>query len=160
MMIDWHILCCLFNDFIIPTELFFMGIHFNTAFGIHEQSLHLKAKRAEILANNIANADTPHFKAKDIDFKGMLNQAQSKHHTEFQTSRLQKTHSVHINSRPSSEEVSLLYRIPLQPDTGDGNTVETQIEQTQFAENAMQYQTSLGFLNARIKGLLSAIRGE
>ncbi len=137
-----------------------MAINFNTAFGIHESALSLKAKRAEVLANNLANADTPNFKARDIDFQQALINQQSK-----MNSSLHKTHFNHIDSKYGDSKVGgeipgLSYRIPFQPDTGDGNTVEAQIEQTKFAENAMQYQASLTFLTGRIKGLLSAIKGE
>ena len=132
-----------------------MAINFDTAFGIHESALNMKAKRAEVLANNLANADTPNFKARDIDFQTALKNQQTK-----MNSSLNKTHFRHIDTKIGGEIPGLSYRIPLQPDTGDGNTVEAQIEQTKFAENAMQYQASLTFLNGRIKGLLSAIKGE
>ena len=132
-----------------------MAINFDTAFGIHESAISMKAKRAEVLANNLANADTPNFKARDIDFQTALKNQQSK-----SNSSLDKTHFRHIDSKMGNEIPGLSYRIPLQPDTGDGNTVEAQVEQTKFAENAMQYQASLTFLNGRIKGLMSAIKGE
>lgn len=132
-----------------------MAINFNNALGIHESALQLKALRAEVIANNLANADTPNYKARDIDFQQILINQQSK-----TTSSLNKTHFNHIDSATSGEIPGLSYRIPLQPDTGDGNTVEAQIEQTNFAQNAMQYQASLTFLTGRIKGLLSAIKGE
>ena len=132
-----------------------MAINFDSAFGIHEIALNLRAERAEVLASNLANADTPHFKARDIDFSKALEQASSK-----RQSGLVQTHEKHFNSQIGTEIPGLSYRIPLQPDTGDGNTVEAQIEQTKFAENAMQYQASLTFLSGRIKGLMSALRGE
>ncbi|MBV1910129.1 MAG: flagellar basal body rod protein FlgB [Kangiellaceae bacterium] len=132
-----------------------MAINFEKAFGIHEAALNLKAQRAEVIANNLANADTPNFKARDIDFKKALQLAQSTNN-----SSLSKTHSAHMDSRIGTEIPGLSYRIPFQPDTGDGNSVEAQIEQTKFAENAMQYQTSLRILNGRIKGLITAIKGE
>jgi len=132
-----------------------MAISFDKAFGIHEVALNLRAERAEVLANNLANADTPHFKARDIDFAKAFQQASSSHQ-----SGLVRTHEKHFDSRIGTEIPGLSYRIPLQPDTGDGNSVEAQIEQTKFAENAMQYQASLTFLSGRIKGLISAIRGE
>ena len=132
-----------------------MSISFDKAFGIHEAALNLKAQRAEVIANNLANADTPNFKARDIDFSKALEQARNS-----QTSGLSRTHKSHIDSRIGTEIPGLSYRIPFQPDTGDGNSVEAQIEQTKFAENAMQYQASLTFLNSRIKGLLGAIKGE
>lgn len=132
-----------------------MSINFNNAFGIHEAALNIRSQRAEVLANNLANADTPNFKARDIDFSKALEQAQSN-----QSSSLKRTHQLHLDSSIGTEIPGLSYRIPLQPDTGDGNTVDAQIEQTKFAENAMQYETTLRFLDGKIKGLLTAIRGE
>ena len=132
-----------------------MSINFNNAFGIHEAALSIRAQRAEVLANNLANADTPNFKAKDIDFSQALKLAQTN-----QTSGLQKSHAAHIDSQIGTEIPGLSYRIPLQPDTGDGNSVDAQFEQTQFAENAMQYETSLRMLDGKIKGLITAIRGD
>ena len=132
-----------------------MAINFDKAFGIHEAALNLKAQRAEVIANNLANADTPNFKARDFDFYKALQMASNS-----QQSGLRRTHVGHIDSHIGTEIPGLSYRIPLQPDTGDGNSVEAHIEQTKFAENAMQYQASLTFLSGRIKGLISAIRGE
>jgi len=132
-----------------------MAINFDKAFGIHESALNLKAQRAEVLANNLANADTPNFKARDIDFDKALQVAVSNQH-----SGLRRTHFNHMDSNIGNEIPGLSYRIPLQPDTGDGNSVEAQVEQTKFAENSMHYQASLTFLNSKIKGLLTAIKGE
>ncbi|MDH5432588.1 MAG: flagellar basal body rod protein FlgB [Gammaproteobacteria bacterium] len=134
-----------------------MSINFNKAFGIHETALNLRAKRAEVLANNMANADTPDFKARDIDFSKALLMAQSQ---TSDSNSLNRTHDKHIDSMSGTEMTDLLYRIPVQPDTGDGNSVDVQVEQAKFAENAMQYQTTLRFLNGKIKGLLLAIKGE
>lgn len=132
-----------------------MAINFDKALGVHENALVIRAKRAEVLANNLANADTPNFKARDIDFKQALQQAASN-----QNSDLKRTHVAHLDSQLGSEIPGLSYRIPLQPDTGDGNSVDAQIEQTKFAENAMQYQASLNFLDSKFKGLVRAIKGE
>ena len=132
-----------------------MAINFDKALGIHEKALVIRAKRAEVLANNLANADTPNFKARDIDFQKALQQALSN-----QNSDLKRTHAVHLDSQLGSEIPGLSYRIPMQPDTGDGNSVDAQIEQTKFAENAMQYQASLSFLDGKFKGLVRAIKGE
>jgi len=132
-----------------------MAISFDKAFGLHEVALNLKAQRAEVIASNLANADTPNFKARDIDFEQALKLVNSQ-----RASKLSRTHESHIDSRIGTEIPGLSYRIPYQPDTGDGNSVEAQIEQTKFAENAMQYQASLTFLNSKIKGLMRAIKGE
>jgi flagellar basal-body rod protein FlgB len=132
-----------------------MSISFDKAFGIHESALNIRAERAKVLASNLANADTPNYKARDVDFSQALKQAQIS-----QTSGLIKSHSLHMDSHIGTEIPGLSYRIPMQPDTGDGNTVDAQVEQTKFAENAMQYETSLRFLDGKIKGLMTAIRGE
>ncbi|HEX4911043.1 MAG TPA: flagellar basal body rod protein FlgB [Permianibacter sp.] len=133
-----------------------MTINFNKAFGIHEQALDVQSRRSAVLANNIANADTPGFKARDIDFRQALQNAMHAN----QSSGLARTDSRHFsgNSRYLSTEQQ--YRVPMQPDTGDGNTVDANVEQAAFAQNAIQYQTSLTFLNSKIRGLLTAIRGE
>ena len=132
-----------------------MAINFEKAFGVHEAALNIRSQRAEVLANNLANADTPNFKARDIDFSKALLQAQSNSAT-----GLKRTSTQHMDSRIGTEVPGLSYRIPFQPDTGDGNSVDARVEQTKFAENAMQYQTSLRLLDGKIKGLMHAIRGE
>ena len=132
-----------------------MSINFEKAFGVHEAALNIRSKRAEVLAENLANADTPNFKAKDIDFSKALLQAQSN-----QSSGLKRTHTAHLDSQIGTDIPGLSYRIPFQPDTGDGNSVDAQVEQAKFAENAMQYQATLRFLDGKVKGLLQAIKGE
>ena len=111
-------------------------------FGIHGKALELRSQRLGLLASNIANAATPGFKARDIDFKTALADAERTGET-----------------TGTAAENNLLYRVPLQPSL-DGNTVELNTEQTQFAENAVQYQTTLSFLNGRIGTLTRALRGE
>ena len=121
--------------------------------GLHAQALVLRSRRNEILASNIANAATPNFKARDIDFDTELRRAQG-------INPITTTHRDHINvgnGNPGGMEMK--YRVPLNPAL-DGNTVETAVEQMQFSENVMRYQSSLSFLNNRITGLLSAIKGE
>jgi flagellar basal-body rod protein FlgB len=132
-----------------------MPVSFQTAFGIHEKALVLKARRSQVLASNLANADTPNYKARDIDFKSVLNQAQPLQ----RPVQLEATHAQHIRTDASKMPVTLLYRIPEQASL-DGNTVDSKVEQAEFAENAVQYQASLTILGARIRGLRSAIRGE
>jgi len=121
-------------------------------FGIHANALMLRGQRARLLASNLANADTPGYKATDIDFQAALrNELKG-------TTALQVTHAAHFPS-PGGQGSEALYRIPYQPSI-DGNTVDTQIEQAAFAENALGYEASLQFLNSRISGLIQAIRGE
>ena len=123
-------------------------------FGIHEQALRLRGQRSEVLASNLANADTPGYKARDFDFQAMLRK-------EMQPPvRLASTHSGHIKTDSAVvASTQMGYRIPQQPSL-DGNTVEVEREQTEFSANAMRYQASLRFLDGRIKGLMLAIKGN
>ncbi len=123
-------------------------------FGIHEQALKLRGRRAEVLAANIANADTPGYKARDFDFRKMLQQEAG------QVTRLATTQPGHIQPESGLVPPSQMeYRVPSQPSL-DGNTVDTQLEHTAFASNAIEYQASLQFLNGRIRSLMTAIRGQ
>lgn len=133
-----------------------MGISFDKALGIHEQALTVQSRRTALLANNLANADTPGYKAQDIDFHRVLQQA-SKGQSSF---ALARTDTKHISSQSRYLSSEAQFRVPLQPDTGDGNTVDPNIEQAAFAQSAIQYQTSLTFLGNKFKALVTAIRGE
>jgi flagellar basal-body rod protein FlgB len=115
-------------------------------------ALSLRQKRLEILGSNIANAATPNFKARDIDFASAYKNATS-------GGDLVITASNHIGFAGQGLEPSSLYRVPVSPSL-DGNTVELHIEQVQFAENATRYEATLQFLNGRIRTLRSALRGE
>jgi flagellar basal-body rod protein FlgB len=121
---------------------------------IPARALQLRSQRAEVLAANMANADTPYYKAMDFDFSAMLRDAANSGIT------LDTTNVSHIKS-PASDpsNVELKYRLPYQSSM-DGNTVETEVEQAQFAENAVQYQAAFTLLNGRIKSLLTAIKGD
>lgn len=130
-----------------------MAINFNNALGIHPQALMLREKRSEVLAANLANADTPDYKARDLDFKAVLSQTLSNQ------SGLSVTDQRHVNSSNTLLGADLRYRNPQQPSL-DGNTVEAHIEQAKYAENAVQYQASLQFINNKFSGLMTAIRGE
>lgn len=130
-----------------------MAISFDKALGIHERALELRVQRAQVLANNLANADTPDFKARDFDFQAALNQAQS------DSLPLELTNSRDIAGSGNSGDPQLLYRIPSQPSI-DGNTVDTQAELSDYTRNAMDFQASFQFLNSRMKGLMSAIKGD
>jgi flagellar basal-body rod protein FlgB len=105
--------------------------------GIHAAALKLRSQRLDIIASNIANAATPGYKARDLDFGAALAAAG--------------------NGQPATAP-SLRYRVPVQASL-DGNTVELATEQTAFAENAIQYRASLSFLSGRIQTLMSAIKG-
>jgi len=130
-----------------------MAINFNNALGIHPQALSLREQRSEILAANLANADTPDYKARDLDFSSVLQQ------TLQSETRINKTNAGHLEASDSVLGADLLYRNPHQASL-DGNTVEAHVEQAKYAENAVQYQASLRFINNKFAGLMSAIRGE
>lgn len=131
-----------------------MAISFDKAFGIHQHTIGARAARSEVLASNIANADTPNYKARDLDFSEALARAKSQ-----QGFQLQRTNSAHI---PATRQVSseIGYRVPDQPDTGDGNTVNLQTEKTLFMQNGMEYQASLSFLTSKVQSLKKSIKGE
>ena len=131
-----------------------MTISFDKAFGIHQHALVARSERAELLAGNLANADTPGYKAKDMDFQSALSQAQS--NQGFSLSRTSQQHFAVELAPPGTVQ----FRVPNQPDTGDGNTVDVQTERNNYMENALQYQASLEFLNGKINGLMKAIKGD
>lgn len=132
-----------------------MAISINKVMQYHETALLLRSKRSEVLASNIANANTPGYKAQDFDFSRALQQAQSS-----QQSSMIKTHPNHYGTSSNSVDVSMQYIVPFQTGTGDGNTVDLPSMQTAFAKNAMEYQMSMRFLNSKIKGMMSALKGE
>lgn len=135
-----------------------MNISFSNALGIHEQALELRTKRAEVLANNIANADTPGFKARDIDFHALLKQqTQGMAGDSLELSATNGKH-LPVNQDPFSSD-GLLYRLPSQPSI-DGNTVDSQTEKAEFMKNTLDYQSSFQFLSSRFKSLSNAIKGE
>ena len=123
-------------------------------FSIHDEALALRARRADVLASNLANADTPHYKARDIDFRDVLANAQG------ESVALQRTQAGHMTLGDQGLlGAQMGYRIPTQASL-DGNTVDAQQEQARFSENAVQYQATLTFLNGDIAGMMSALKGE
>lgn len=133
-----------------------MGISFDKALGIHPQALQVLGKRTEILSANLANADTPGFKARDVDFADALKAAVATGGA-GDIKRTQAGHQAH--GVGAGGEPDLLYRTPSQPAL-DGNTVDLEQERAAFAENNVRYQASLTFLERRFKSLISAIRGD
>ncbi len=131
-----------------------MGLNIDQAFGVHAQALKLRTERAQMLASNIANADTPHYKAVDIDFKTALANANAGGAT------MKTTHARHIPlDQGGPSDSARVYRVSTQPSL-DGNTVDIQAEQAAFSRNTVEHQASLTFLSNRIKGLLTAIKGD
>lgn len=133
-----------------------MPISFDRAFSIHDDALILRGKRSSILASNIANVDTPHYKARDIDFGAMLRAASARQGDRV---AMVSTHRDHISPASNIAEPALKYRNPLHPSL-DGNTVDAHVEQSRFAENAVFYQASFTFLNGKVNGLMKALKGE
>lgn len=129
-----------------------MTINFDKALGIHPQVLALREKRGDLLAANLANADTPGYKARDMDFKALLNQNLAL------SQPMERTHVKHLAVNQGFE-ARTLYRNPTQAAL-DGNTVEANVEQANYAENAVQYQASLQFLNNKFSSLMLALRGQ
>ncbi|WP_462379145.1 flagellar basal body rod protein FlgB [Pseudomonas sp. Marseille-QA0892] len=139
-----------------------MTISFDSALGIHEKALHFRAQRAEVLGNNLANADTPHYKARDLDFKAVLAQEADKasgRSGHFAASTTNARHIAMDGAEMNIADPALRFRIPTNPAL-DQNTVDAQVEQANYAENALQFQTSFTLLNSKFKGLITAIRGE
>jgi flagellar basal-body rod protein FlgB len=127
---------------------------FDNVFGIHEQALLLHGQRLSVLAANLANADTPNYKARDIDFAAVLGKSDQA------PLAAATTDSAHISmSDGELPEGDVKYRIPYQASL-DGNTVEMPVEQAAFAENNVRYQATLNFINSTIADLKYAIAGQ
>lgn len=122
------------------------------AFGTSPQALSILSKRSELIAANLANSDTPGYKAKDIDFRSALATAKNE-----RAGSMMATDKMHMSD--SALEQSIGYRNPTQPSL-DGNTVETDREHAAFMENSIRYQASLNFMDGKIKSILLALRGE
>ena len=126
------------------------------ALQFHQTVLTMRGYRQQLLASNIANADTPNFKARDIDFSSALQGALSSHPT---NTGLAVTSPRHIGSSGENTlGAKILYRTPVQPSI-DGNTVNMDVERTQFAENAIHYEANVALLNGQIRFMMAAIQG-
>ena len=119
---------------------------------VYSNALNLRGKRNKILASNIANAATPNYKARDVDFEVELARSLS-------VGPIKTSNDAHFAVASKNLPGKVQYRKPLQPSM-DGNTVELAVEQMEFAENSVRYQTTLNFINGKLSGLMSAIRGE
>ncbi|MBB3194116.1 flagellar basal body rod protein FlgB [Roseateles terrae] len=124
-----------------------MSIDFSKAAGVHDDALRLRAERTKVLASNIANVSTPGYQARDMDFAASL------------TSALGAGDGFAQELPLDTSGQDLLYRVPYHP-SQDGNTVELGVEQASFAQNALDFQTSLTFVNMKLKGLAKAIDGQ
>lgn len=131
-----------------------MPINFDKALGSHEKALMIQARRASMISSNIANADTPGYKARDVDFKEVLKSSGG------DMLSLQKTNSSHLQLfGTDSMGMEIKYRMPGQPSL-DGNTVDLDLEKSEFSENAVRYQTTLRFLTGRFNGIMKALKED
>ena len=151
-----------------------MPVNLDTYLGVHADALKVFSKRNEVLADNLANADTPNFKARDIDFRAALASAGSPGSTLPMTPANASAAAPNIGTAASASATTganagaagatispaeMKYRVPLAPSL-DGNTVDTQLEQAQFAQNTVRYQATLTFLSDKFRGLMTAITGQ
>jgi len=124
---------------------------FKGALGISERALGVRSQRLEVLSRNIANADTPNYKAEELDFKAMLKETSREY--------LSATHGKHYAALEEQPDDGKRFRVPFNS-SFDGNTVEISVEQAQFGQAAADYQTTLNFLENRIGGIRKALKGE
>ena len=120
-------------------------------FGIHERALAVRNQRLELIAGNIANADTPQFKARDLDFKKIL--------ASENPTPMAATHAKHYQTGELENPGGLVYRVPYNSSV-DGNTLEIRVEEANYGEAAAQYQSTLQVLEGRISGIRKALRAE
>lgn len=124
----------------------------NSALSGFEEVLRVRNQRLEVIGKNIANADTPHFKAQDVDFKTVLDRTNA-------SQAMATTDARHYDLGDAGTNDGLKYRVPFNP-SFDGNTVELQVEQAQFGKAAADYQATLTFLEQRVGGIRRALKGE
>tara|TARA_R110000823_G_scaffold47903_12_gene121853 strand:+ start:5542 stop:5931 length:390 start_codon:yes stop_codon:yes gene_type:complete len=121
--------------------------------GVSPDALNVRARRFELLSANLANVDTPGYKARDIDFAATMARVSEGR------GAMRATHPTHMQAGSGAHDMQLKYRVPTQASL-DGNTVETQQEHAAFMDNAIRYQASLNFLDGRIKSIISALKME
>ena len=124
---------------------------FDSTLGIHGKALGLRAQRMELISKNIANADTPNFKAKDLDFSAALKGVQ-------QDSHIKTTNARHITDIPGASANQIFIK-PLNA-SDNGNTVEISIEQAKYGRAAAEYQATLRFLEGDISSIRKVLRGD
>lgn len=134
-----------------------MPISFDAAFGLHERALTGRSQRAELLASNLTNADTPGYKARDLDFQAYMAQANAGMQGGQAMARTKAGHLA--GQAMAGGDGTMQFRVPLHPSL-DGNTVDAQMEKAAFARNSLDFQASFTFLSGQINTLRSAIRGD
>lgn len=129
-----------------------------TYFQPQETALKLSAYRQEVLASNIANADTPNYKARDFDFGMAYRQARD---VQQGQGALRNTDARHLQPAGSANPLmpELGYRTPHQPSI-DGNTVDMTTEMSEFSQNAIRYQAAVMFFQRRVEGMRTALTGQ
>jgi flagellar basal-body rod protein FlgB len=136
-----------------------MPLNLDTYLGVQQDALKVQSKRMEVLAKNLANVDTPNYKAQDIDFKTALAQAGSPGSSLALTTTSANQIGNNATTGDLDNSAALKYRVPLAPSL-DGNTVDEQMEQAAFADNTVRYQATLTFLSGSLKDLVTAITGQ
>jgi flagellar basal-body rod protein FlgB len=136
-----------------------MPLNLDQYVGVHAAALEVRSRRGELIANNLANADTPGYQARDLDFRQALARAAGEQTSGISMSTTNAGHLGGASSANAASNPDLQYRTPLAPAL-DGNTVDAQIEQAAFAENAVRYQATLTILNNKFRSLLTAILGS
>jgi flagellar basal-body rod protein FlgB len=137
----------------------------DAALSFHQNALRVRSQRQEVIAANIANADTPNFKARDIDFKSAMQNAlsQSTSANSSAANGLSKTSDLHLNSNGTASATGSatepLFR-PIIQGSVDGNSVDMDVERNQFVDNGLRYEASLNMINGQIKKMLTAIQGQ
>ena len=129
-----------------------MASQLDRALGVFPTAAVVQARRLEVIAGNIANATTPNYKARDVDFREALKDAD-------QTMRLAVTHPTHIETPDQLTKDALMFRVPLAP-SRDGNTVETHIEEAAYGDAAGRYLAALRFAEGALSGMRKAYRGD
>src|SRR6185312_10132052 len=154
------VLLCLRASRIFDTDPMPSLLNLNAYLGIQPTALELQSRRMQVLADNLANVDTPNYKARDIDFQAALAAAAGASNGAGAPVQLSTTNARDIAAATGADaSAGLKYRVPLAPSL-DGNTVDAQQEQAAFTENTVRYQATLTFLTTRFKNLLTAITGS
>lgn len=145
---------------IFDTALMASLLDLNAYLGIQPQALELQSRRMQVLADNLANVDTPNYKARDIDFQAALAAAAGPTNAAGAPVQLATTDARDLSGTAGADGAApLKYRVPLAPSL-DGNTVDAQLEQAAFADNTVRYQATLTFISTSLRNLMTAITGS
>lgn len=135
-------------------------LSFENILGVHERAMEVRSQRAQLLSSNLANIDTPNYRARDLDFKSAFASISTRQKGQGKgVHRLDTPHDLHLDAQAAQFDHSILYRTPMQRSI-DGNTVEQQIEIAEFLDNAMHMQASIDFIGGKFRSLKTVIKGE